>query len=334
MKLFRNCLKIAICIFTALSFMGISDFSIAKDTYPSKAVTFVVGYAAGGSSDLIIRSYAPVIEKILGQPVVVTNKPGAAAALMMEFIRNSSPDGYTLGLWAAGALIGPLLKEVPYHFFNDFTQIAQIGGYTVGLLVNANSPWRTPKDMVDYGQKNSGKLRFGSGGGTGTPTHIVSEEFGFLNNFKWVHVPFDGEATAVTALLGQHIDVSILPLTAAASHVKAGRLRLLSVFFDNRLREFPDIPTQKESGVQPYLFKLGLFGICGPKNLPTTVKENILSAVRVASKDPDLIRILEKNQIIPIYGEGEQWVSILKETCKEQVPIMKRIGLKIVRECE
>jgi tripartite-type tricarboxylate transporter receptor subunit TctC len=331
MKIFKNSLKILICIFSVLSFIGASNFSIALETYPSKAVVLNVGYAAGGSCDLTTRAYAPVMEKIWGQPVVVANKPGASAAIMMEFIRHSSPDGYNLGVYATGALTGPHLKEVPYDFFKDYTHIAQLGDYDMGLLVNTSSPWKTAKELVEYGQKNPGKLRFSSSGGIGTSSHLLSEQFGFMNNFKWVHVPFDGDATATAALLGNHIDVSFQPLTSCAGQVKAGRLRLLLVFYENRSKDFPDVPTTKESGYKPYFYKLGVYGICGPKNLPTPITEKILSTVKAASKDPNVMRIMEKQYLRPTFRGGEEWISYLKESDEEEVAAMKKIGLKVIK---
>lgn len=332
MKLFQNYLRVAICIFLMLPFITISDFSVAQEIYPSKAVTFVVGMVAGGATDITARTYASAMEKIWGQPVVVVNKPGAGAAISMEFVKNSSPDGYTLCVYSSPAIVGTITREMPYDFFDDFTQIVQMTTNCMGFVVNSKSPWRSPKDVADYGRENPGKLRLALAGGIGSVTHIGSEEFALRNNFKWAIVPFDGEAPTVTSLLGQHIDAAIMPLVAAGPHIKAGRLKLLSVFFEKRLAEFPDAPTQRELGSEPYMFKLAVYGICGPKNIPTAVKEKISSAVRQASKDPAVITICEKYGLFPIAREGEEWISFLKQACKEQAEIMKRIGLKVFKD--
>lgn len=331
MKVFKNSLKISVCIFLTLYFIGASNFSIAQETYPSKTVVLNVGFTAGGGTDLSTRAYAPVMEKIFGQPVVVVNKPGAGAAIMLDFIKNSPPDGYNLGVYATGAITGPHLKEVSYDFFKDFTHIVQLSQYGMGLLVNVSSPWKTAKDLVEYGQKNPGKLRFSSSGGTGTSTHLLSEQFGFMNNIKWVHVPFDGDTPALAAILGNHIDVSITTLSTGTGHAKAGRLRLLLVFYENRLKDFPDVQTAKEAGYRPYVYKLGITGLCGPKNLPTPITEKILSAVKAASKHPDVIRILTNYYYLAPCRGGDEWISYLKEGEEEEVAAMKKIGLKIIK---
>lgn len=333
MKMDRICLiKVLMCsLMTIAAVLGMNTLSFSSDVYPSRAIKIFVGYAAGGQTDVATRAYAPAMEKILRQPVVIVNKPGASAAIMMEFVKASAPDGYTLGAWASGAIVGPHIRKVPYHFFDDFTQICQITLFDMVLAVHAEAPWKTAKELVEYGKKNPGKLRWG-GSGIGGASHMTSERFGFMNNLKWENVPFDGDAPAATALLGNHIDLIIQPLPGCASLAKAGRLRLLGVFTKERLTIFPDVPTIKEQGLAGYEYNFGISGFCGPKNLPANIEEKIASTVKAASRDSNVLKILEGMNVHPTFRSGQEFIKYLKKWDAEEVDVMKKIGLEIVQD--
>jgi tripartite-type tricarboxylate transporter receptor subunit TctC len=327
MRISRNYLKISVCIFTVLcSIVGTNSSARAGEVYPSRPIMLTVGYSAGGGTDITARLLASAMEKVCKQPVVVVNKPGGASSIQMEFVRQSTPDGYTLGMYSG--MTATHLRKVPFHFFNDFYHIAQVGYYILGIAVHVDSPWMTLKDLLEYAKKNPGKLRYGATP-VGTPEHLLCEQLAYLNDFKWVHVPYTGDGEAGTALLGKHVD--LIPTSAAGwqPHVKAGKLRLLAVFHDERLREFPDVPTGEELG---YPGISGFFGIFGPKGLPSNIKEKIGSVVKVATNDPDYKNAQDKRCMPAAYKERDEWVSYLKKYDKEIVKIMKRIGLKVVRD--
>lgn len=263
MKIVQNYTKISFCMVTGFFLICITAIaSNANETYPSKPVQLTVGFVAGGSSDTMGRLLAAATEKVWRQPTIVINKPGAASAIQMEFVKNAAPDGYTLGVYTTGGMTATHLKEIPYHFFSDFTHICGIANALLGIVVHSDSPWRNLRDLVEYGQKNPGKLRYAATE-PGTPVHLLTEQLAYLNNSKWVHVPTQGDNESLTTLLGKHVDAITCTVLAWGPHVKAGRLRALAVFSDERLREFPDVPTAKELGFP--LSGWALYGIFGPK---------------------------------------------------------------------
>ena len=322
--------KMAILVLVIL-FVGGADFSAGQEVYPSKPVTIMPGFAAGGDNDVTLRIFAPVMEKIWGQPIIIVNKPGATGGVMLEYIKNCPPDGYNLGISGTGAVIGYHIKELPFHIFNDFTNICQMGSWLGGLFVSKESPWKTVKDLVEYGQKNPGKLRIGNSGHSSS-THMLSEEFAYENKIKMVPVSFAGDALVLNALLGNHIDAALQSFTPFASHSgKEGKLRMLTVFIEKRLKTFPDVPTAREAGIKPYVYRFGIHAVVGPKNLPKTVEEKISSTIKAASENPEVIRKIEDLLLSPRWIGGEEWIKFLKEEDRNQLEIMKRIGMKIIR---
>lgn len=326
-------LKIVIGSFAALSFTaGAVCPSGAQTTYPAKPVTLTVGYAPGGSTDLATRVLAHEMEKLWGKPVVIVNKPGASTAIQMEYVRHSPPDGYTLGVFVTGGMTVTALREVPYHFFNDFTHIAQFATFILGMQVHPDSPWMTLRDLVEYGQKNPGKLRY-CAVTAGTSSHLLAEQFAYLNNLQWVYVPVDSDSQIAPALLGKHVDLGFISVPGFKPFVKANKLRLLAVFHDSRLQDFPDVPTLKETRYQSGgLEESFVFGIFGPKNVSKDIVGKISSTVKTALKNSEVIRLIENQGSSSKYREDEEWISFLKKEDEKVIGLMKRIGLKVIRE--
>ena len=314
--------------FVVVVFM--SALVIAQEKYPSKPITWTVGYAAGGVSDICTRAFAKAAEKTLKQPIVVVNKTGAASSIQLQALKNSPPDGYTIGTLTMGGMLNTHLRETPYDPFKDFTHLAQFGNFLFGIAVHPDSPWKTLKEFVEYARQNPGKIKFGSFA-PGSPATLVGESFAFYNGFKMQLISYDGDTLAATALLGKHIDAVVVTYSGWGPLVKAGRLRLLGVFYDARWKEFPDVPTVKELGYK-YGGGFGTLSALGPKNLPTYVKETLFTAFREAFKDPEFTTIMDRNASPALYKEGEDWVRYLEEADKEAVSLMKKIGLTVIKE--
>ena len=330
MEITRKIQKIVPSLLALFLVGGLAAEVLAQKAYPTKPVTLTVGYAPGGATDVSARALGVAMEKIWGQPGIVVNKPGAATAVQMDFVKKSPPDGYTLGIFTSGGLTATHLREVPYHFFDDFTHFAQYGSFIFAVAVSSDSPWKTLKDLVDHAHKNPGKLRYGAVP-AGTIGHLMAEQFAFLNKIKWVHVPFAGDSEAGAALLGNHLEVIVTTYSGWGPYVGAGKVRVLGVIHDNRLKEFPDVPTIKEAGFQD-TGGFGLLGVFGPKNFPAQEKSKILSTLRAAVKDPEFIKVMDKQCAPAVYREGEEWISYLKEFDSDTVKLMKMLGLKVVRE--
>lgn len=330
MKIHQNAHSFFVSMLMVLAAIMMTVPSWGADTYPSKPVTLSIPYPAGGATDVSARLLATSLEKIWKQPIIPVNKPGAATAISMEFVKRASPDGYTLGVMGSGGMMSAHMREVPFHFFNDFNHIALYCTFVLGIAVHADSPWKTLKDLVEYGQKNPGKLRFGSVI-AGSPAHLMAEQFALINNFKWIHVPYESDAAQGTALQGKHVDAIMCAYQGWGAFVKAGTQRLLVVFSDERLKEFQEAPTAKELGYK-YSGGYGYYGICGPRDLPEDIKQKIESAIKAGTEDPEFKKAMDKQCLPPRFMPSKELIPYFKEFDKEMVSVMKKVGIKIVRD--
>ena len=296
----------------------------AQEKYPSKPINLIVGYPAGGTTDLGARALALAAGKILGQPVVILNKPGGASSVAMASLKNEKSDGYTLGILSSGAVLSQHLRKVPYDSAKDFTPIMQYAVYLYGLVVRADSPWKTFQEFINYAKANPGKIRY-STGGSGTPQHLVMERLALKEKIKWTHIPFQGNGPAVTALLGAHVEAS--PGTSEwKPHVEAGRLRLLAVFGENRMTDFPNAPTLLELGYD--IVAPSLICIVGPKGLSPQVIQTLHGAFKKAMEDPDFINVNKQGDMPLIYRGPEDLAKHLLQMNEEVEGLTKSLGLR------
>ena len=186
---------------------GIPEGVLAQEKYPARPINFLIGYPAGGTTDICARPLATAAGKILGQPIVIVNKPGGASAVAVATLKTEKPDGYTIGVLPSGAVLSQHMRKVPYDSAKDFTPIMQYAVYLYGLVVQTESPWKTFKDFIDYAKANPGKIRY-STAGPGTPQHLVMERLALKEKIKWTHIPFEGGGPAIAALMGGHVEAS------------------------------------------------------------------------------------------------------------------------------
>jgi len=317
-----------------LAMVLLFSFSVqAQEKYPNKPINLLVGFAAGGATDISARALGKAMEKITSQPVAVVNKPGGGTSIQLHSVKTSPPDGYTLGVLATGGIVGPHLRDVPYELFKDFTHLCQFVAFPTGIAVHVDAPWKTLKEFVEYAQKNPGKLKYASTE-PGSSSMMLAEQFAAINQFKWVHVSHPGDSAAATSLLGKHVDALVLTPLGWGPFAKAGKFRVLGVFVEQRLKEFPNVPTVKEQGFKYYenAAITAIYGILAPKGIPDAVHQALLPVLRKAWQDPEFQTVVEKNSLIPVYREGEEWVQYVKDWDKEAVRVMKQIGMKGVRD--
>lgn len=257
-------LLIGYLLFSFFTVWGLTSLSIAEEKFPTKPITVLVGFAPGGSMDVTARSLGDFASKTLGQPVVVINKEGSSGALALAELKNANPDGYTLAGMVTGSVITAHMAKLPYHPVQDFDPIIQHSDLLYGIVVQADSPFKTLKDLIAYAKANPYKVNYGTGG-VGTPQHLAMIQLGEKVNIKWTHVPFRGAVPAITALLGGH--VTFCAQTAVfKTYVQSGRLRLLASLMENRLVGYPDHPTLVELGYN--IVTPSLSCIIGPKGIP------------------------------------------------------------------
>lgn len=302
-----------------------ADMTRAEDNYPTRPITLLVGYAAGGATDLTVRVLADSAAKILGQPIAIVNKPGATSSVALSALKSEKPDGYTIGIMPSGGVIASLLRKLPYDPGKDFTPIMQYAGYQDGIAVRAEAPWKTFKEFMDYSKNNPGKVRYASAG-AGTPEHLIMEKLSMTYGVKWLHLPYEGDQPASTALLGGHVDAVAASSGAWKVQADAGKFRLLATFHDHRLPDFPNVPTLIELGYN--LRAASLIAIVGPKGLPEKVVGRLHQAFKKAMEDPNFVKTADKLSILVVYRGPEDLQQYVQRMLVEEGEIIEKLGLR------
>ncbi len=303
---------------------GLPGSAFAQEKYPTKPINFIIGYPAGGTTDVCARPLVTAASKILGQPIVVVNKPGGASSVAVATLKTEKPDGYTIGILPSGAVLSQHMRKVPYDSATDFTPVMQYALYLYGLVVRADSPWNTFKEFIDYAKANPGKIRY-STAGPGTPQHLVMERLALKEKIKWTHIPFEGGSPAISALLGGHVEASS-QTTEWKVHVEGGRLKLLAVYGEKRMIDFPNVPTLLELG---YGFSApSLISIVGPKGLSPQIVETLHGAFRKAMEDPDFIKVGRQMDQPSLYRGPQDLAKYLVNMNEEMGTLIRSLGLR------
>jgi len=290
--------------------------------FPSKPITLICPWPAGGGTDIHLRKIAELAAKRLGQAVVVENRPGGSGmngpATMAKTAR---PDGYTISQLAITAFRIPHMQKVDWDPINDFSYIVGLAGYTFGVVVKADSPFKSFGDLIVYAKANPGKLSYATPG-TGTSLHLAMEEIGVKAGAQFLHIPFKGYADGATALLGGHVMIQV-DSTGWARQVDAGVLRLLATLGDRRTRW--NAPTVKELGIDTV--SNSPYGLVGPKGMPPQVVKVLHDAFRAASDDPENMKILQRLDQAHWYQSSEDYARWAAQTLKAERATIERVGL-------
>ncbi len=312
-------------ISTAAALMASSVLPLpaTAQTYPARPIKYICPWPAGGSTDVVMRSLAEAAGRHLGQAIIVENRPGAGGTLGALDLVNAKPDGYTVAQLPHGVFRLPHMQKVAFDTLKDFTWIACLTGYTFGLVVQAESPFKTIKDLVDYARLNPGKLSYGSTG-VGTSPHLAVEEFAQRADIKLNHIPFKGNAENMQALMGGHI-ASASDATGWGPHVESGKLRLLATYGSKRTKRWPQTPTLDELGYQTV--SDSPFGVCGPKGMEPAVTRAIHDAFRKAITEPSVLAIFDKYDQSVIYMNTEQYTKFARESFAAERAKIERLGV-------
>ena len=255
--------------------------------YPAKPVRMVLGYTAGGAADTAARPLARVLEPLLGQPIVIEPRPGAAGGVAAEFISKVAPDGYTLYLADAGPFTtAPHLNKVNYHWQNSFTHVGHVCSTGSILVVHPSSPFRSVAEVIAAAKKEPDKWSYGTSGIAG-PHHFSGELFKSVAGVSILHVPYKGGAPAMTDLLGGQVPMLFSSLSPVVGPLKAGKLRALAVTSPKRSGAFPDVPTMDELGLKGF-DSTGWFEVVGPAGMPPEVVNRLSQALLKAGEDKSL----------------------------------------------
>jgi tripartite-type tricarboxylate transporter receptor subunit TctC len=296
--------------------------SAQAQNFPTKPVTLIVPWPAGGSTDIYFRKLGEVAARHLGQPLVIDNKPGGSGmngpATMAKTAR---PDGSTISQLAISAFRVPHMQKVDWDPISDFTYIIGLAGYTFGVVVRADSPFKTFQDLLTYARANPGKLSYATPG-TGTSLHLAMEEVAAKAGVQFLHIPFKGYADGAIALMGGHVMVQV-DSTGWAKQVDSGAQRLLATLGDKRTRW--GAPTVKELGVDTV--SNSPFGLVGPKGMPREVVKVLHDAFKKSLDDPEYLKVLAQLDQPAWYMPSDDYARWAVDMLKAERATIERVGL-------
>lgn len=303
--------------------LAATSFMAQAQSFPSKPIKLVIAFPAGGPTDITMRSLADGAGKILGQPVIVENKPGAGGTLPAQQLQGSAADGYTIAQIPLGVFRLPYTTKINWDPVKDITYVLNVTGYAFGLVVPAASPFKTWADFVAYAKANPGKLSYGSTG-TMTSPHLTMELIAQQQGFELLHVPYKGSADLMQSILGGNI-MAAADSTGFAPQVEAGKLRVLNTWGAERLAKFPDVPTLKELGMD--LVQNSPFGIGAPKGTPDEVVRRLHDAFKQAMEQESYRTALARYDMVPIYMSSAEYKKFAQDTFAREKALVEKLGL-------
>ena len=293
--------------------------------FPTRPVTLVVPWPAGGSTDIGMRALAAATEKHLGQSIVIENKPGAGGTIgPANMAASAKPDGYTVAQLPITVFRMPFIQKTTFDPTRDFTYIIHITGYTFGVVVKADAPWKTFQELLDYAKANPGKINYGTPG-AGTSLHITMEQIAKQRGIKWTQVPFKGVAESMNALLGGHIDV-VSDSTGWAGSVNAGSARLLVTWGASRTKNWPEVPILKETGID--MISNSPFGIGGPKGMDPAVVKVLHDAFKKGMEEQSYKNSMAKLDQEAFYLDTAAYHAYAMQQVGEQKQLVEELGLR------
>jgi tripartite-type tricarboxylate transporter receptor subunit TctC len=301
----------------------------AAQDYPSRPITLIVPYSAGGGNDLMARTAAEKMSKTLGQQIVIENRGGAGGSIATRQIAKSVPDGYTLGLGGTGTLaINPTLYgNVGYDPRKDFAPVGLIATSALVVCVHPSLPVRSIPDLIALAKKSPGTLTYASAG-TGSGIHLGSEYFAASAGIKLTHVPYKGSSPALTDLIGGHVAIYFSSLPPAVALVKEGKVRALAVTSAKRSPIFPDLPTVAEAALPGYEAVLH-YGIVAPAGTPRPIIDKLGAALRAAVTSDELRSRLADDGAEPLASTPEEYAADIDREETKWSAIVKTSGAKV-----
>ena len=278
---------LAAIAWAAIGFIASGGMALAQSDYPGKPVKLIVPFPAGGTSDVMGRLVAEELGKILKQPFIVENIGGAGGVIGTERGAKAAPDGYTLGGFNDSVLtmIPHIYPKSTWNALTDFDPLSLVATIEWGLVVKADSPYKTVADFIAAAKANPGKINYSSGG-SGSPQHIAMALFATRSGINAVHVPYKGATPAAVAVAAGEVDAAFQGLGTVTSLLQAGKLRLLAVSTQKRLAQYPNVPTVDESGLKDFFFN-SWFAMVVPAGTPKDIVERLNSEMRKALADPE-----------------------------------------------
>lgn len=301
----------------------------AAQDYPARAIRMIVPYPPGGASDVIARLLGPFMTEVLGQPIVVENRPGANGGVAAEFVARSAPDGYTLLMGNAGpnalnqALYG---TRLPYDSVRDFSPISMVSIVPMLLAAHPDLPAKDLREAIALAKARPGTLNYGHGG-VGSAPHLTMEQLADIGGFQWTAVPFRGGQLAIAAVLGNTIPLLMDTSVTLVPQVKEGKLRGLAVTTLERVAQVPDVPTIAEQGF-PGFEATSWGGILGPSNLPAPIVQRLHAAILHAMAKPEVKSTLGTRGVIGRTSTPEEFTTFIRAEVARWSAVVQKSGIK------
>ena len=311
---------------TGCAALPVVSWIAQAQTYPSRPVRVIVGFAAGGSADIIARLMGQWLSERLGQQFIIENRPGAGTNIATAAVAEATPDGYTLLLVTAANFINATLYEnLKFNFIRDIVPVASLSREPSVMVVHPSVPANTVLEFIAYAKANPGKITMASGG-NGAPSHVSGELFKMLTGVNLVHVPYRGAGPALTDLLGGQVQVYFTPMSAAIEYIRADKLRALAVTTAERSKALADIPTVNE--FVPGYEASQWYGIGAPQNTPAEIVAKLNREINAGLVDPKLKARLADMGEIELGGSPAEFGKLIVQETEKWAKVVKFSGAK------
>lgn len=297
----------------------------AQTHYPERPIRLIVPYSAGGVTDQYGRAFAEAMGKRLGQPVVIENKPGANGTLGAVQMLNTDPAGYLLTMVPIGVFRMPHITGAQYDPIKDLTYLGSMVGFNYYIVVNASSPWKSIGELVAYSRANKGPVSYGTPGAYSSQ-HIAMAQLGDLSKVDWTHIPFKGDADAISALLGNHVQ-AIVSASTVLPYVADGRMRVLASLGEQRTVDLPNVPTLKEQGYA--VVHTSPVGFAGPKNMDPAVVRKLDTAIGETFKDAGFQAAIQKMGLAPLYMDQAAYAEYARKIFFGERDALKKLATTV-----
>lgn len=322
----RKNLKKSILVAALMLFLVASLSGVSFADYPERDVRVIIPWSVGGMTDVLTRPITNWLEDYYGEAFVVENKSGGGGVVGSMLIENAKNDGYTIGTTSMSTVSAKYVSPM-YPEMKNVDLIAQVITIPATVTVNADSPWQTIEEYLEYAENNPDEVK-NSNSGTGASAHIYAEVFEQEAGVKLNHIPYPGYAEAITALVGGHVDSTNIPLPDVAPHVEAGKLRMLAIAADERHPDFPNVPTLKEKGID---LSIGNYtGFVAPKG---TSKEKIAvleEGIKKAMENEEIRNFLIEAGFQPIYKDAEEFQVTIDEAEARLDYLVNDLGVEFI----
>jgi tripartite-type tricarboxylate transporter receptor subunit TctC len=301
----------------------------AQTPYPNKPIHVVVTFPPGGSADAVVRMLVPRLSEKLGQQVVVDNRPGAGGNVGLSVVAKAPPDGYTLGVGAAGGLAAnvSLYSQMPFDPVKDFKPITMLAAIPFVIIGHPSVKAKTQKELIALAKSEPGKLSIGHGG-NGTAMHLTAQLFEQMADIKLVEIPYKGSGPAALDVLSGQVPLAVVDLPSALQHIKAGKLVAYAVTSPQRLPMLPDVPTVAEQGLAGY-DSTGWFGLVAPAGTPAPIVARLNAEVSAALNDPDIKSRMRNLGVEPAASSVDEFDAYIKSETQKWAKVIKSAGTKI-----